>query len=235
MYNMLKQELSGLDFECQEFVCQACSAYLQGLDEDIRLEYQQTRGRLRTITPDIKRLRKACSIVGDQLGGLIDQIREAHRPRFSTVSFSEFVSNDGRLEYFRSKKIPDPAEPLVELRQSLINLDGYLDKEVRYIRRRIPRTRAAWKQRPILWWQKGGLEYVLLRLFTKRAKLKVVRAHQLIVSILNKLASPKRVFYKYKEQGYAPSIRRRLATMSPSYKRQCDKVLEKVFELPAKN
>jgi hypothetical protein len=243
LFNKLEAELKCLDFEAQEFVCQVCSAYSRGSMPDTRQEYKATSKWLKRISRDSKGIERQCSqirekivaIPDDQIrsSSLPDEIREAHRLPFYHISLLELAGLQGPVAFFQQRSLPDPAQTLEDCIDALARTSKFLRAEGRFLHGRIQETRALWKQEPILWWQRGGLEYVLERLFRERARKKVKEAHHLIIEIRYKLDGKRTAFDT--EKGYSPAIARTIKRMPTNYKKQCDKVLKLRFNFPVRH
>jgi len=239
LFTKLEPELRTLDFEAQEFACQVCCLCEIGSQPEVRDTYQEERRWIKRIIRDLKGVRKSCNGLRAQLRDvpsislrsrpLIDEVREAHKPRLSAVSLLELAGMAGPIEYFRSHSLPDPAATLDALLMSLDNADEFLAEEISFLTREVPRIRAFWKERPILWWQKGGLQYVLERLFRERGRLKLKDAHEMIGKIRFKLDGTK-PDHTYK--GYSPRIATAIKHMPPDYRKACDRVLLTALNLP---
>jgi hypothetical protein len=243
LFDRLEPELKVLDFEAQEFACQACSAYERGGTPDFRREYKETRRWISRIVRDLGRLERQCQVLGENIQALPcdgtrsqslpDEIREARKPRPSPISLLELAGVEGPLAYFRARSLPDPARPLEDFLQSLATAKSFLTNEIRFLRLEIPRVRPLWKQKPILWWQKGGFEYVMERLFRERGGLTLKEAHKSIGEIRRKLDGMKLTLDE--ERGYSSAIARAIDRMPLAYKTDCDEVLRAVLMLAAKS
>lgn len=229
----LETELKGLDFEIQEFVCQACSAYLRGKGVDVRRERQERRQWLKRVLRQMDRSGAQCKALRGALQSVPDAIRRAHRPEVLKVPLLEFIGLRGPAEYFRVHGLVDPATQIERLLQALTETDTFLTKEAKWMRDKIPRVRALWKARPIYWWQSGGFEYVLERLLREQANLEVKKAHHLIIEIRCKLDGKRLAFDT--EKGYSPAIRQSIKRMPSDYKKECDKALKSRFNLPTRH
>jgi hypothetical protein len=230
LFSKLEPELRDVDFKAQEFICQICSAYLRGLDVRTRQEYKDRRRWLKSIVRELNQIGGQCRSLREKLQFLPDEIRQAHKSRISPVSVLELAGLESPIQHYRNRSLADPAASLEELARVLTVVDDFFTAEIHSMRNKIPRTRALWKEHPILWWQKGGLEYLLKRLFTERCKLTSQRAYELIIGIRRKLdGSDLRID---KEKRDASGIRKRISDMPPDYKRACDRVLNAAFDLP---
>ena len=101
----------------------------------------------------------------------------------------------------------DPGGGIAEFCIALTNVEHYLSDEASRLNALIPATKALWKIKPEIFFRKGGLEQLLLSLFTD-ANLSVKEAHQRFAKIVYKLEQ--RTITIDKDSGYSSAIRRKL-------------------------
>jgi hypothetical protein len=162
----LEAELEGLNPKARDFVLGMCSAYIHGTLREQREGYKETRRTMTKLAGKLTKLEVACQDLARRLEVIADDVREAHIPFGSPVPGSYLMGLRRPLEYFRVKSLPDPSLPLEKLKQAINDAAEFLARESKALRRRAPRIKALWKTHPMLWWQKGGFEYALNRIFT---------------------------------------------------------------------
>src|SRR5260370_33675947 len=116
----------------------------------------------------------------------------------------------------------------MQLIYAISEADLFLSRESYLLRKRTPHIRARWKTKPLISWQKGGLEYALVQVFRRQLKLTVRESHKRIIEIQRKLDGRRLVFNN--EKGYAPGIQRAIGRMPRSYKAQCSRAIVKALQ-----
>jgi hypothetical protein len=235
MWHRLEPELQSLDFDAQEFACQACSVYRRGQLPETKNAYKQRRRWLGRVARDLENLRRDLERLGPAVEVLCDDLRIAHRPAREPVPLLQLMGLRGSDEYFRLRSLPDPAKSLVEFLQILGAAERFLSQETQLIRDAIPKTRALWRSKPEIGWRRGGLQYILMRLLRERAapRITVRQAHERIAKVLHKLDGG--AISSDEVKGYFPAIRQAIERLSPTYKEKCDQVLATRLKLPPKN
>jgi hypothetical protein len=222
----LETELEGLAPKTREFVQRMCATYVRGTLPNERESYKDERQRLKKLVLALKKLNRDCRHLAaktDKIEKVADEIRESHIHAGWTAPIIYLAGLGGPVEFFRQRSRRDPALQLVHLIQALAEAEGFLSRESRLLKKRVPRIKALWKTKPLIWWQKGGLEYALDQIFRGQLKLTVRQSHKRIIEIRRKLDGRRLVFND--EKGYAPGIQRAIASMPTSYKAKCRRAI----------
>jgi hypothetical protein len=224
----LEPQLGGLDFESQEFACRICTAFICGQSKNIRNNFKTYRKQLKQVAQSLERLRTGLIDLQPALTTARDEIRFAYTPRGVPMSVNQLMGLNGSKDYFDIKSLPDPAGHLETLLNAVQETVEGLSSNISYIDRQIPGTQALWKARPELSWEKGGLEYLLLRLLTERhhPPLSRIDAHKKIVEIVQKIDN--RVL-NIQDTKYSSAIRQAINRMPREYKRTCDRVFASIL------
>src|SRR5437016_5348984 len=120
------------------------------------------------------------------------------------------------------------AEHLLPRRHELIQSfpRHFLDQEIAFVQSKIQSIKAPWKVRPHLWWQAGGIYYLLDRIFREASVQPTTQAdaHRKIIEIIRKVDH--RVLTFDLSKGYCPAICTAIERMSSDYKQLCDQHLQ---------
>jgi len=235
--HQLAPELQDLQYSAQEVVCQICSAYRERESSEARHSLNAQRRRLNTIATRLAALKKG--LTNEQkLLAAAEEIRSIHRPLGAPGSVSEVMHFLGGGDYFASQKEyfektnrADPAEPLDKLAKNLATARHFLDQEIAFVQSKIQSIKAPWKVRPHLWWQAGGIYYLLDRIFREASVKPTTQAdaHRKIIEIMRKVDH--RVLTFDLSKGYCPAICTAIERMSSDYKQLCDQHLQEWLDL----
>ena len=239
-FQKLEKELRGLQHPAQETVCQIVRAYQAAPAMITSNNPSAQRRELRNI---LNRLTEIDESLPDEKRVLVmcEEVRSVHRPRgspgsvremFRVVLKDDYVSS--HKEYFENVGLADPAEPLEGLAHKITAAREFLEREIALIQSQIRATQSALKTTPHLWWQGGGIYYLLDRVFREGSLQRTTqaRAHKRIKQLMSKVNGTKLKFDPIK--GYSPAIRSAIERMSPEYKRLCDRFLEEWLGLVPK-
>jgi hypothetical protein len=204
-----------------------CLVYVQWSLREQRRGYKDERRTLVELAKDLERIRQNCQELGREIDLISERVREAHIPLGSPVPFMYALELRGPLEFFIRNSLPDPASGLAALSQAISDADKILVKELKRLKKKAPRIKALWKEKPVIAWQKGGFEYVLQQIFRFHLRLTIPKAHKRIIEIRRKLMGDQLRFDS--EKGNAPAISRIIERMPGSYRLQCDRVIARIL------
>lgn len=240
VYKEFAGELAILRYPEQEAVCQIISSYRAARSPAVITSLAIDRRELRAMVKELESLAKQLpDPVSIEV--LAEGLRSIHRPEGVPRSVREFfrlvIKDDyvpNQKTYFQIANLPDPAKTLDDLIVAINTTLKYLRTELGFIRSRMTTLKSVRKAAPHLWWQSGGIYYLLDRIFREGASVRQTQgvAHRKIITLMRKLDGSRLKFDK--EKGYCPAIRSAIDRMSTDYKRLCDGFLQEWLGLPLK-